>query len=66
MAGSPVKIWKKPPNLEQIDTKGFSMDFGSIEPPQQHTKNLGKYSFTKGIIFKMASKMAVGSLKRHI
>ena len=46
---------------ELIDTKGFSMDFGSIGPPQQHTKNLGKYSFRKGIIFNMVSKMATGS-----
>ena len=46
---------KKPPNPEQIATKGFSMDFVSVRTHKKLTKNLGKSSFIWGIVSKMAA-----------
>ena len=40
--------------------KEFSTGSGTSGHAYEHTKNLGKYTFRKGFIFKMASKMVAG------
>ena len=41
----------------------ISLDSGTSRHAYEHTKNLGKYTIQKGFIFKIASKMAAGSLE---
>ena len=57
-----VNLRQKVPQPQKIATKGFSTAFCSIRCPEQHTKNLRKSIFRKGVIFKMASKMAAVAL----
>ena len=45
-----------------IDERKFSIDSVTIGYAKQHTKKLGTHDFWKGIVFKMASTMAVGNL----
>ena len=50
-------------SIEKKYTNDFSLDSGTSRHAYEHTRNLGKYTFRKGFIFKMASKMAAGSLE---
>ena len=45
--------------ISQIE-KMLQTDSGTPGHAYEHTKNLGKYTFRKGFIFKMASKMVAG------
>ena len=45
-----------------IDERDLSMDSVTIGYAKQHTKKLGMHDFWKGIVFMMASSMAVGNL----
>ena len=50
----------------KIDKKCFPLDSGTSRHAYGHTKNLGKYTFWKVIIFKMASKMVSGRLIKNL